>query len=1337
MPGTPKFQSTPKVAKSMSPRTNSPQAGPAQRNLDFFLVKLDPGPSRGHERAANSSTGQSPAAKTEDSAAAGPAETSFVEAFAEPGGAPYSPSPSTSNVGAATATTPSAAMAKARSKRTYGSSGKKATRKSTAVDDGAPPVKREKAKASRSSTVLPLRKSLPGDVDGKVTWCKECRKRLNPPEIIFFKGDCEGAVEESIALTDPILTSSLCNKDALTEQPQFKITQFTIYDEHGHVCAFDGGLIEADVPLYMSGHVKSICAEDARVRDSVAVSRAGPVVSWWTTGYDGGSKVVLGLTTQFAEYILMAPSTQYEPYIKRMQEKIYLAKGILEKLIECDGAVAFDDVMSHLESLRDLPPGVGPFSLETLHRHSQFLLDHIQAYDSAGVVGEDTPLLDSAFVYELMRVTGVVMREVSKGNVLPPGPRRKPRKIDVKAVFVMPAVEKTLEGLSQGRDESAKVLGVPRKNRCGLCEACLAPECKVCTFCRNMKKHGGSGTMKQCCIRRQCQQRNPRDSEDHLGSDSMDREVSRLPQKPFPKREFFRKSGREFFHSGEKREVAAGKTVFPSCSLGSGLNVRVGNDILVMSSSPAKRYLGRVVELFEDREGGRFAHVLWFRRYEETILGNSFASCRGEVFLTTECESVPLEAVADVCCVVILAGDDAVVPVCSEEKRFYCRFLCDVATCSFVALESVALACRCAQSQSPPTTPRHRNNDCVFVKPESVPLPPRSELKVIATEAASAGGASSDECTERYRKALCPPKVEVSELPHPYRICRVVGNRARSDKGQYSTSGTVIVQPFYRDCEVYKASRDNTRLFLSRKTFSVSTDDVVSPCEVVYSAGGCVGNCFDMVRPPFYFSHCYDEETGDLSEPSDEEQSIGLRLVSKVEKPHKTLSSVDVYGGCGGLSFGLAEACVASPVLAVGDNEHHLATFCKNIPGVPTLDGCPSKVLKRLHASGITDVLGDIEKEDVSLVCGSPSFESHKSCRFLQGCDKQGLRNSQLVTFLGFCAFFDPSYVVLVTERRSVRYHNGDSLALALKCLMDLGYQTSCSMLQDGCYGMPQRHRRLVILGAKRGRAKLPAFPLPTHTFQVPECHLSFAVDGRVYSSPLPLSSAGPYQRITLRDAIGDLRDPEAKYGGCRSDFSDYYKRHYAANYDCYKKMTPLSQARIASIPKVAGSDWRDLPNREVELSDGTTAYRLIYTHRSSASPYMCRRGVCACAENDKALCDPMYRQESTFIPWSLVHTGHRSDQWNGVYGRLQWEGYLHGVVVNPEPLNKQGPVIHPDKDRVITVRECARIQGYPDDFEFLGPLPDQYKMIAASVAPLLALALGKEIAKVLKLENV
>lgn len=65
-------------------------------------------------------------------------------------------------------------------------------------------------------------------------------------------------------------------------------------------------------------------------------------------------------------------------------------------------------------------------------------------------------------------------------------------------------------------------------------------------------------------------------------------------------------------------------------------------------------------------------------------------------------------------------------------------------------------------------------------------------------------------------------------------------------------------------------------------------------------------------------------------------------------------------------------------------------------------------------------------------------------------------------------------------------------------------------------------------------------------------------------------------------------------------------------------------------------------------------------------------------------------------------------------------------------PAQKQTERCHPLETRPLTVREYARIQTFPDDWEFAGNMSSQYRQIGNAVPVNLAWAVGRALVRLL-----
>ena len=62
------------------------------------------------------------------------------------------------------------------------------------------------------------------------------------------------------------------------------------------------------------------------------------------------------------------------------------------------------------------------------------------------------------------------------------------------------------------------------------------------------------------------------------------------------------------------------------------------------------------------------------------------------------------------------------------------------------------------------------------------------------------------------------------------------------------------------------------------------------------------------------------------------------------------------------------------------------------------------------------------------------------------------------------------------------------------------------------------------------------------------------------------------------------------------------------------------------------------------------------------------------------------------------------------------------------DTITATGPEIHPNRKRRVSVRECAILQTFPNDFIFYGSLGSMYKQIGNAVPVDLSYQIGKNI---------
>ncbi|CAN4089762.1 unnamed protein product [Withania somnifera] len=378
------------------------------------------------------------------------------------------------------------------------------------------------------------------------------------------------------------------------------------------------------------------------------------------------------------------------------------------------------------------------------------------------------------------------------------------------------------------------------------------------------------------------------------------------------------------------------------------------------------------------------------------------------------------------------------------------------------------------------------------------------------------------------------------------------------------------------------------------------------------------------------------------------------------------------------------------------------------------LDGCQNKI-KDFVTKGFKASILPLPGE-VDVICGGPP------CQGISGFNRfrnsknplQDPKNEQLEVFMSIVEYLKPRFVLMENVVDLVKFANGFLGRYALSRLVGMNYQARMGMMVAGAYGLPQFRMRVFMWGALP-LEKLPQYPLPTHNVvSRGGTPTEFELNAVAYEEGLKVKLK---RELFLEDALSDLppvennepRDEMPYIDDPKSDFQRFIRgrkdgtlgtvlhdhRPLQLNEDDYQ--------RVCQIPKQKGANFRDLPGVRVRADN--------------------------IVEWDPDVERVKLASGKPLVPdYAMSFVRGTSSK---PFGRLWWDEIVATVVTRAEPHNQV--ILHPLQDRVLTIRENARLQGFPDYYKLTGPIKERYIQVGNAVAVPVARALGYSLALALK----
>lgn len=449
---------------------------------------------------------------------------------------------------------------------------------------------------------------------------------------------------------------------------------------------------------------------------------------------------------------------------------------------------------------------------------------------------------------------------------------------------------------------------------------------------------------------------------------------------------------------------------------------------------------------------------------------------------------------------------------------------------------------------------------------------------------------------------------------------------------------------------------------------------------------------------------------------------------------------LELCSGCGGLSLGLKTAGFDLAAHMEVDEEAN-KTYALNFSPDDSEQLKQWSRSRDMVAQSIPSLINDFglsenpqEAFDVlaaGLPCQAFARIGRSKLRSVTG-DEDAFKNDPRASlYRRFLEIVDETrpLAILVENVPDIMNFGGHNIPEEIaESLNNRGYITRYTLLNAAFYGVPQLRERLFLIAIDQNLGITPQFPSPSHFMVLPRGYegsravaLKHVKDDGSHFSPIPAHEGELPLSISVDDALADL----PFISDHLRDMSILRKRRVQDRFPYREGIVPSAYGELmrnwkdfSSSGEVSGNmirlTARDFPifGRMPIGADYPVALHIaqqILEEKLSHEVFCTRPGTTHYKALEKATVPP-YDVRKFPNKWWKLDPNLPSRTLTAHLGK---DTYSH---------------IHYDsrQKRMISVREAARLQSFPDGFEFAGAMNASFRQIGNAVPPLLALAVGK-----------